>query len=259
MKLTELISELQDELEIYGDLPVKVDYINSGKEYEITEVCGDTADGGCFDSECCNSRVITLVIMDLRNERLGHFDDHAGATLCGYSAYNRDLRYRAGTNMILSDRDIRRAQSEVGLLDPFVDENVGPCSVDLTLGDQFIRAGEEWYADQWDIIPGEFMLATTVETVNIPPSMAAQVSGKSSWMRKGLQVCNDAGYIDAGFRGQVTLELKNLGTEPVTIEAGQRICQLVFTQLTSPAQFPYGHDRLGSHYQDQKGTTESRI
>lgn len=159
--------------------------------------------------------------------------------------------------MILSDRSIRDQQRQHGLLDPFTDENVQPASVDLTLGEEFIRNGEQWWVEEWDMSPGEFMLATTVETVSLPNNLAAQVSGKSSLMRKGLQVCNDAGYIDPGFKGQITLELKNLGHEVIRLVPGQLICQLVFTLMSSPAEFPYGSSGLKSHYQNQQGVKGS--
>lgn len=172
--------------------------------------------------------------------------------------------------MILSDQDIREAAKGVWniegavdewapLIAPFVSENVQPASVDLTLGEHFIRAGEEWFTDDWDMLPGEFLLGTTVEKVNIPAHLVAQINGKSSWARKGLIVHTTAGFIDPGFYGQVTLELKNVGHEPVRITPGDRICQIVFTKLSSPAERPYGSEGLGSHYQNQQGTTKSAL
>lgn len=159
--------------------------------------------------------------------------------------------------MILSDRSIRDQQRTYGLLDPYIDGNVQPASVDLTLGNEFIRNGSLWRAEEYDMYPGEFMLATTVETVSLPNNLAAQVSGKSSLMRLGLQVCSDAGYIDPGFKGQITLELKNLGHEVIRLVPGQLVCQLVFTLMSSPAEFPYGSAGLKSHYQNQQGVKGS--
>jgi dCTP deaminase len=159
----------------------------------------------------------------------------------------------------LSDIHIREAQRNHEVITPFVDGNVQPASVDLTLGDEFIRAGESWFVDEWTILPGEFMLATTVETVHIPNNLVAQVNGKSSWARKGLIVHTTAGFIDPGFKGQITLELKNVGHEPIQLTPGVRICQIVFSAMTSAAEFPYGHASLGSQYQNQVGVTESAL
>ncbi|MFC3478346.1 LAGLIDADG family homing endonuclease [Halobacterium litoreum] len=74
----------------------------------------------------------------------------------------------------------------------------------------------------------------------------------------GIFLSNTAGFIDPGYRGQVTLELSNLGTAPVALTPGMRISQLVFTELTSRSERPYGAER-GSKYQDQDGPQASRI
>jgi dCTP deaminase len=74
----------------------------------------------------------------------------------------------------------------------------------------------------------------------------------------GIFLSNTAGFIDPGYRGQVTLELSNLGKVPVALTPGMRISQLVFTELTSGADRPYGSER-GSKYQDQDGPQASRI
>ncbi len=74
----------------------------------------------------------------------------------------------------------------------------------------------------------------------------------------GLFLSNTAGFIDPGYRGQITLELSNLGTAPVALSPGMRVSQLVFTELKTPAERPYGAER-GSKYQDQAGPQASRI
>ncbi|GGN13792.1 hypothetical protein GCM10009021_12400 [Halarchaeum nitratireducens] len=74
----------------------------------------------------------------------------------------------------------------------------------------------------------------------------------------GVFLSNTAGFIDPGFHGKITLELSNLGTAPVALTPDMRISQLVFTELSSPAERPYGAAR-GSKYQDQDGPQASRI
>jgi len=77
--------------------------------------------------------------------------------------------------------------------------------------------------------------------------------------RGGVFLSNTAGFVDPGYRGQITLELSNLGTAPVALRPEEmRISQLVLTELSSPAEEPYGEER-GSKYQDQDGPTASRI
>lgn len=70
---------------------------------------------------------------------------------------------------------------------------------------------------------------------------------------------NTAGYIDPGFRGNVTLELSNVGKMPIALYPGMRICQLSFEYLSSKAELPYGHPSRNSKYQGQRGPTSSRI
>lgn len=171
--------------------------------------------------------------------------------------------------MILSDRDIRKAQANHGIVEPWRDEHVQPASIDLRLGSQFIAWEDDGTgtmnpvrvtaADGIDIEPGQFMLGTTLETVTIPDHLVGLIDGRSSWARLGIAVHITAGYIDPGFHGQVTLELKNLGHRPVWLPVGDRICQMRLTQLTSPAERPYGAPGLGSHYQGQTGVTASAI
>lgn len=106
--------------------------------------------------------------------------------------------------------------------------------------------------------PGDFVLGTTMERVEIPSDLIAHVEGRSSLGRLAIVVHATAGIVDPGYRGQITLELSNLGTAPVALTPGMRISQLTFTELSSPAERPYGSDR-GSKYQDQRGPQASRI
>ena len=76
--------------------------------------------------------------------------------------------------------------------------------------------------------------------------------------RGGVFLSNTAGLCDPGYRGQITLELSNLGSAPVALTPGMRISQLTFTELKTAADRPYGSDR-GSKYQDQDGPQASRI
>lgn len=103
--------------------------------------------------------------------------------------------------------------------------------------------------------PHQFMLAELLEHIEVPDFIAAQISGKSSLGRVGLQVHATAGFIDPGFRGYITLELCNWGPTAILLKPEQYIGQLVFTMLTAPCERPYGHPELGSHYQDQRGVT----
>jgi dCTP deaminase len=112
--------------------------------------------------------------------------------------------------------------------------------------------------DEFILHPGDFVLGTTTERVEIPPDLIAHVQGRSSLGRLAVVVHATAGIVDPGYEGQITLELSNLGTAPVALSPGMRVSQLIFTELSSPAERPYGSDR-DSKYQGQSGPQASRI
>lgn len=101
--------------------------------------------------------------------------------------------------------------------------------------------------------PGAVCLASTAERIQCPADIAARVEGKSSLGRIFLAVHVTAGWIDAGWRGQVTLEIVNHGPWSVALWPGMPIAQVNFTRMAAPCQRPYGSPGLDSHYQDQKG------
>jgi deoxycytidine triphosphate deaminase len=80
----------------------------------------------------------------------------------------------------------------------------------------------------------------------------------SSLGRLGLIVHATAGFVDPGFRGSLTLEITNFNSVPIVLRPGLPIAQLSFMALDRPAQRPYGHPELGSHYHGQTEATESR-
>ncbi len=164
--------------------------------------------------------------------------------------------------MILSDRTIRRALFDrriiISPLPP--EQRIQPASVDLTLGTEFrtpVKGAVMAASSLFTILPGECMLGCTAEWVEVPRDMVARVEGKSSWGRRFILVHSTAGFIDPGFKGQITLELVNLSKEPQVLPVGQPICQISFATLDQEAQRPYGHPGLGSHYQGQTGATAS--
>ncbi|WP_336345704.1 dCTP deaminase [Halalkalicoccus ordinarius] len=185
--------------------------------------------------------------------------------------------------MILSDADIVRRLEEGDLVvEPLDDPSlqIQPASVDLRLGREFLefqrtnipcihpgseREVEEYVTEsvveegeEFILHPGDFVLGTTKERVEIPNDLLAHVEGRSSLGRLAIVVHATAGVVDPGYRGQITLELSNLGTAPVALTPEMRISQLIFTEMKSAADRPYGAER-GSKYQDQTGPQASRI
>jgi dCTP deaminase len=176
--------------------------------------------------------------------------------------------------MLLSDHEINAAVFTGDVkISPFDPERVQPASVDLLL-DHFLRVplGREeidvaqvWAGhtalveideDGWLLKPGDFVLASTVERIALPDTLAARVEGKSSLGRLGLAVHVTAGFIDPGFAGQVTLEIANLSPWPIRLRRRMPIAQLCLIPMSAVPKRPYGS--AGNHYQGQYGPTESR-
>jgi dCTP deaminase len=179
--------------------------------------------------------------------------------------------------MIYSDADIEQAQRLRQLrIFPWNDELLQPASYDLTLApyvkrcDYYFQENRNgvifnelsWHQEKFEdpnltcaLNPNEFALFSTIETVTIGDSICGQVAGKSSWARRGLLV-EAAGWVDPGFSGQLTLELKNMSPAPIILTAGVPIAQIVFMGLRTKVLRPYSAER--NHYQDQRGPTEAR-
>lgn len=171
--------------------------------------------------------------------------------------------------MILSDKTIIKMLDEKSLvINPVTKEQIQPASVDIRLGNTFgvvddtpsnIITLESQISyktittDTYLIMPGEFVLATTMEYFELPDNLTAFVEGRSSLGRMGLFIQN-AGWVDPGFKGEITLELYNANRCAIELKAGRRVGQLVFAEMDAPAINPYN-----GKYQGQMGATGSRV
>jgi len=180
--------------------------------------------------------------------------------------------------VVLSDRDIR-AEIAAGriVIDPFIPEAVQPSSIDLHLDKRFRVFRNSRYpyidvrVDQPDMTelveitgdepfilhPGEFVLGSTLERVQLPNDLVARLEGKSSLGRLGLLIHSTAGYVDPGWEGNLTLELSNVANLPITLYDGMKIGQISFQRLSSPAEVGYGDASIGSKYRGQRDPTAS--
>lgn len=123
---------------------------------------------------------------------------------------------------------------------------IEPVSIDIHLAE----------AESYYLNPGDFCLASAIETFKMPNDIVGFVVGKSTYAREGLMI-EVAGLIDPGFCGDITLELKNLHHKyPIGLEKGQSIGQVYFMYVDRRVDTPYGPAN-GNHYQDQHGITQS--
>ena len=182
--------------------------------------------------------------------------------------------------MVLSDRAIRDAiQAGDLIIEPLAEGAIQPASVDVRLANQirvfrnlerqFIDLREDLtdLATEFDIKgdapfllgPGECALVGTLENVRLSDDMVARIEGKSSLNRVGLFVHSNAGYVDPGWKGRLTLGVTNVAPLPVSLYEGMYIAQLTFMRLSGRAQNPYGSDSLSSKYQGQQAVTPSAM
>lgn len=171
--------------------------------------------------------------------------------------------------MILSDKTIQKMLEEKTLqISPLEPGQIQPASIDVRLGDTFSIVEDSSSGiinleneipyktiktDTYVLLPGQFVLATTKEFFVLPDDLTAFVEGRSSLGRMGLFIQN-AGWVDPGFRGEITLELYNANRCAIELKAGRRVGQLVFAKMDGPAQNPYR-----GKYQGQTGATGSRV
>ena len=170
--------------------------------------------------------------------------------------------------MVLSDKTIMRMLREGTLsVSPLEEGQIQPASVDIRLGNMFSiiedlprgvidLENEIQYrtmeTDTYVLLPGQFVLATTMEYIELPDNLTAFVEGRSSLGRMGLFIQN-AGWVDPGFKGEITLELFNANRCAIELKAGRRVGQLVFAEMDAAALPPYQ-----GKYQGQTGATGSR-
>lgn len=171
--------------------------------------------------------------------------------------------------MIISDYTIKKMLASGELkIKPIDEYQIQPASIDIRLGDTFTIiedsgsgilhldkeiAYKTIQVEKYLLLPGQFVLATTREYFKMPDNMTAFVEGRSSIGRLGLFIQN-AGWVDPGFEGEITLELFNANKCAIELQSGHRVGQLVFAKLDNMALKPYR-----GKYQGQKGATGSRI
>lgn len=175
----------------------------------------------------------------------GIIEAHTGGTL-GIEPFDVDSVQPSSYDVHLDDAFAYfRPLAGLGPIDPRVD--VAPSMATVRVED----------GQPYQLMPGGFVLGSTVERVRLPGDMVARYEGKSSIGRLGLASHITAGFVDASFDGHVTLELVNHAPRPILLWPGMAIGQLAFFTLDRHVLAGYG-DKHGSHYQGQRGPTPSR-
>ena len=166
-----------------------------------------------------------------------------------------------------SDTDIKNSEDITIKNYEDFQEQLQPASFDCRLDKEFLRVRqnekpvidinqeiqyEKVVAEEVIIPPKSFLLASTKEYVELGDNIVAFVMGRSSIGRHGLFIQN-AGWVDPGFKGTITLELFNANATAIRLHYNRRICQLVFQETENAADAPYIGKYIG-----QKGVTGSK-
>ncbi|MDI3341808.1 MAG: dCTP deaminase [Sphaerobacter sp.] len=185
--------------------------------------------------------------------------------------------------MILSDRDIVRAL-ETGRIKitppPDLERQLGSCSIDFRLGNTFMVFEHSRFSyidprhpqsigdamrtitvpdgEAFIMQAGDFALASTLESLELPDDLLGRLEGRSSIARLGITVHSTAAVFEPGWVGTATMELSNLGRMAVALYPGMRICSFTFEQLSSPVMVPYRQKR-GNKYAGQIDPKPSRL
>jgi len=160
---------------------------------------------------------------------------------------------------VLTKNEIKKALEKGQIkVEPLTEEQVGPGSIDLSLGNDFriFKQRKEVYHIENDsnfsditeevhvpdgkyivIRPGEMILGITKEKVTLPDNISGRLEGRSRFARFGLAVHVTAGFMQPGISNQQVLEIVNLGHSPLALYPGTMICQFIFEETKGRARY----------------------
>jgi dCTP deaminase len=185
--------------------------------------------------------------------------------------------------MILSDRDIHLLlrKEELVILGtepsyPFIAVNqVQPCSIDLRLGNRFLKfkseikefdikniadvstlMEEEIVADKEKIclLPNSILFGQIYEQIRIPPKCCGYIEGRSRFARLGLSVHVTGGFINPEFEGAMPLQIVNNNSFPIVIYPYITICQLLLNDLSTSPLIPYPRRSNNPYHRESKAS-----
>jgi len=114
----------------------------------------------------------------------------------------------------------------------------------------------------FDLLPGEYIIVSTLESVEMPNDLMGILYPRSSTNRKGLSL-DLTGIIDAGYSGQLVLPIRNnTRSQPVRLYPGERLCQVCFEELSqeiTPRESKYHRKDIIDGVQIEKNDESSMI
>lgn len=158
---------------------------------------------------------------------------------------------------ILSDRDIlEHIKNGQIIIENYSDSSLTPNGYDLRISEVSIPGCKEEIKCGVAVIPPKSMFyVSTVERIELPGSICAQLWLRTSWIRKGI--LSGLGKVDAGFCGTLTFMGYNVSNNEIELKIEDRFVQIVFETLLSPASLTY--EKRSGNYQGQNGITLSPV
>lgn len=154
--------------------------------------------------------------------------------------------------MLVPDHEIRRLCQQHSLVVPYIEANLNPASIDVTIAGlimvevehtaelQPLDISHHTQDNPYWVAPGEFFLAATQETFNLPDYIGAQFVLKSSRAREGWDHA-EAGWCDPGWHGsKLTMEIQNSRRyHSLPIWPGLRMGQMKFILVSGTVERSY--------------------
>jgi dCTP deaminase len=141
-------------------------------------------------------------------------------------------------------------------IQPFNKNQIGPSSIDLTLGNEFRVFKRRLFAYKVNeksnyetltrkrkarkyviLQPNEFMLGITKEKITLPDNICGWLSGRTRFARLGIAVHITADFIQPGVSNKQVLEIKNVSHIPLKIEVGTRVAQMILERTEGRAKY----------------------
>lgn len=158
---------------------------------------------------------------------------------------------------LLPDHEIEKRMREgsLGIRD-YSPDSLTPNGYDLRIAELSLPSEGKVLKDGVARIPPKAMFfISTIEYVELPDDVAAQLWTRTSWIRKGLLV--GLGKIDAGFHGTLTFAGFNASDKEVEVPIASRFVQMCFETMHSKVDMTY--EKRSGNYQGQKGITLAPI
>ena len=152
------------------------------------------------------------------------------------------IDFRLGTTFMVFEH------SRHSFIDPRSPQSIGEAmrTIEVAEGEAFIMQ------------PGDFALASTMETLELADDLLGRLEGRSSIARLGITVHSTAAVFEPGWIGTATMELSNLGRMAVALYPGMRICAFSFEEVSSPVRVPY-RQKVNNKYAGQVTPRASQL